>query len=198
MFETISEDKKLFQLEKLEKSYEYESEAIYSGSWLGGFRHGRGIMRWKDGTYYEGEWNLGFAEGNGMLVYLNGDFMKGQFMYNKLNGIGECINSEMGYNYKGKWENDLQSGQGNELWQDGSEYIGFYEFGKKNGFGKYNWIDGSNYIGDWKDNKINGLVFKSNNIGHLSLVRRKKIYWRLEKLKNEWIWIIFMERWEVL
>ena len=33
-------------------------------------------------------------------------------MYNKLNGYGECYNNELNYEYKGYWENDLQSGQG--------------------------------------------------------------------------------------
>jgi len=69
-------------------------------------------MKWIDGTYYEGEWNLGYAEGKGILVYVNGDYMKGQFMYNKLNGYGECYNNELCYEYKGYWENDQQSGQG--------------------------------------------------------------------------------------
>jgi hypothetical protein len=118
-------------------------------------------MKWTDGTYYEGEWTLGYAEGKGMLVYTNGDYMKGQFIYNKLTGYGECYNNELGYEYKGYWENDLQSGQGNEIWPDGSEFVGTYEMGKKDGFGKYMWTDGSYYIGEWKDNKIHGLV---NNI----------------------------------
>lgn len=69
-------------------------------------------MKWLDGTYYEGEWNLGYAEGKGILVYVNGDYMKGQFMYNKLNGYGECYNNELCYEYKGYWESDQQSGQG--------------------------------------------------------------------------------------
>jgi hypothetical protein len=166
MKETLGR-KRLRELTVHEMSYTYKSGAIYSGQWLGGFRHSRGLMKWKDGSYYEGEWNLGYAEGKGMLVYMNGDFLKGDFMYNKLNGYGECFNSELGYEYKGYWENDLQCGQGRwicdyslgtETWPDGSEFIGLYELGKKDGFGKYNWADGSYYIGEWKDNKIHGLV----------------------------------------
>jgi hypothetical protein len=117
-FEEIRETlgkSRLKDLQVKEMSYTYNSGAIYSGQWLGGFRHGRGLMKWKDGTYYEGEWNLGYAEGKGMLVYINGDFLKGDFMYNKLNGYGECFNNELGYEYKGYWENDLQCGQGKEI-----------------------------------------------------------------------------------
>ena len=111
LFETLG-DNKLSQIEVHEGAYTYSTESIYSGSWLGGFRHGRGLMKWKDSTYYEGEWNLGFAEGKGMLVYNNGDYMKGNFVYNKLNGYGECYNNELCYEYKGFWENDLQTGEG--------------------------------------------------------------------------------------
>jgi hypothetical protein len=155
-------------------------------------------MRWLDGTYYEGEWNLGFAEGNGMLVYHNGDYMKGQYLYNKLNGYGECHNTEMGYDYKGYWQGDLQSGQGNEIWPDGSEFVGTYEIGKKDGFGKYIWTDGSYYLGEWKDNKIHGFVYNKIILGHLLLGRWKKIHWGMEKLENEWVRLFSLERWEVL
>jgi hypothetical protein len=39
------------------------SGAKYLGEWLGGFRHGKGIMQWTDGARYEGQWNLGRACG---------------------------------------------------------------------------------------------------------------------------------------
>ena len=31
------------------RDHEYTSGANYSGEWLGGFRHGKGTMTWKDG-----------------------------------------------------------------------------------------------------------------------------------------------------
>lgn len=162
-FETIRKGVTFDKTQPLEeRTYSYKNGSIYKGFWLGGFRHGKGVMRWIDGSYYEGEWNLGFAEGQGNLIYLSGDYMKGEFRYNKLNGYGECYNTELGYEYKGYWENDLQTGQGSEWWPDGSEYFGLYEFGKKDGFGKYSWPDESYYLGEWKDNKICGLVFKIN------------------------------------
>jgi hypothetical protein len=136
-------------------------------------------MTWPDGTYYEGYWNLGYAEGVGELQYANTDFMKGEFRYNKLNGYGECYHSELGYSYKGNWENDLQIGMGCEIWQDGSFYIGHYEFGKKEGFGKYQWTDSSYYIGEWKDNKIHGYVF--------TVLKKGVYYWADgRKFAGEW------------
>ena len=44
------------------------SGATYDGEWLGGFRHGRGIMSFKDGTTYEGTWYLGYAHGYGKFT----------------------------------------------------------------------------------------------------------------------------------
>jgi len=36
------------------RTYRYKSEAVYSGEWMGGFRHGNGTMRWPDGAVFEG------------------------------------------------------------------------------------------------------------------------------------------------
>ena len=156
--ETLSGNRKYGTLEKkTDETYKYKSGALYKGDWLGGFRHGYGVMTWEEGLVYEGEWNYGFAEGKGKLTYPTGQYLKGNFMYNKLNGYGEIHNTENGYEYWGNWENDQQMGQGKEEWKDGSTYEGNYEFGKKEGLGKYTWEDGTFYYGEWKNNKIHGL-----------------------------------------
>lgn len=157
MFETLGINK-LKDLTTHNSTYTYKNGSVYSGDWLGGFRHGYGKMLWPDGTYYEGMWNLGSAEGEGLLSYSNGNFSRGEFRHNKLNGSGECFNADLEYKYIGLWINDLQNGQGTETWPDGSEYLGLFENGNKEKFGKYCWSDGSYYIGEWKDNKINGYV----------------------------------------
>ncbi len=38
------------------KTYKYKNGAVFNGEWLGGFRHGKGTMKWPDGAMYEGEW----------------------------------------------------------------------------------------------------------------------------------------------
>ena len=40
-----------------------------------------------------------------------------------------------GAKYEGFWKDDLQEGQGTEIWADGSKYEGNYKEGKKHGFG---------------------------------------------------------------
>ena len=43
-------------------TYRYRtSGATYNGQWLGGFRHGHGIMQFRDGATYEGNWYLGHS-----------------------------------------------------------------------------------------------------------------------------------------
>ena len=156
LIETLSKTP-LSECKQRKSTYKYKSHALYSGEWLGGFRHGKGTMTWEDGVTYDGEWSFGFAEGEGLLTYPNGDYMKGKFMYNKLNGYGELHYNDTGYDYYGNFLEDCQSGEGKETWGDGSYYEGYYEMGKKDGVGKYKWKDGSFYHGEWKDNKIHGL-----------------------------------------
>lgn len=40
------------------RKYVYKSGATYIGQWLGGLRHGAGVMNWPDGAEYNGMWNL--------------------------------------------------------------------------------------------------------------------------------------------
>ena len=158
--ETLSSSKNFSFSEKRSNfTYKYKSGAVYTGEWLGGFRHGNGTMTWEDGVIYEGDWTLGHAEGVGKLTYPSGQYIEGNFMYNKLNGYGEVHNLENGYEYWGNWENDQQMGKGREEWNGGSSYEGNYEYGNKEGVGKYTWEDGTFYHGEWKNNKIHGLGF---------------------------------------
>lgn len=52
--ETVSKTNKFEPKAKIiEKEYIYKcSGARYIGTWLGGFRHGKGTMKWKDGAIY--------------------------------------------------------------------------------------------------------------------------------------------------
>ena len=156
--ETLSPTQ-LFSLssKKTNYTYKYKSGAIYTGEWVGGFRHGIGTMTWPEGITYEGNWAFGQAEGQGKLTYQSGQYLIGNFMYNKLNGYGEVHDLENGYDYWGNWENGQKMEYGKEEWRGGSSYEGHYEYGNKEGVGKYTWDDGTFYEGEWKNNKIHGL-----------------------------------------
>ena len=63
-WQTISSKKYNPRAKLEEKEYKYNiTNAIYKGTWKGGFRHGKGIMIWSDGALYEGNFNFGKATG---------------------------------------------------------------------------------------------------------------------------------------
>jgi hypothetical protein len=54
-FETVSKTNKYNKKAKItKKDHAYKSSSKYSGEWMGGFRHGQGVMIWTDGAKYEG------------------------------------------------------------------------------------------------------------------------------------------------
>lgn len=60
--------------------------------------------------------------------------------------------------YKGEWLNDLQHGEGEETWNNGSNrYKGPFYKGKKNGKGRFEWEDGSFYEGNFVDGTFSGM-----------------------------------------
>ena len=58
------------------------SGATYDGQWLGGFRHGRGVMSFRDGATYEGTWYLGIAHGYGKFTQVKGETYEGEWANN--------------------------------------------------------------------------------------------------------------------
>ena len=52
------------------KTIDYvDSGAQYTGQWLQGFRHGRGEIKFWDGSTYVGDWYLGYACGYGKFTH---------------------------------------------------------------------------------------------------------------------------------
>lgn len=57
-----------------QRSHTYAATgAVYSGTWLGGMRHGSGTMKWSDGAMYEGNWYCNQTSKSGKFSYPNGD-----------------------------------------------------------------------------------------------------------------------------
>lgn len=69
--ETIQADRKFSASSPLEtRTHTYKcSAAKYEGSWLQGFRHGKGTMTWEDGAKFTGLWAHGMPTGKGMFVF---------------------------------------------------------------------------------------------------------------------------------
>lgn len=134
--ETISSKKGFDPNQRRERrpAYTFNSKAVYTGEWKGGFRDGYGEQQWPDGARYEGEWRENRAHGKGQFVHVDGDVYDGQWANDKANGLGVYMHVN-GAKYEGMWRDDLQHGKGVETWTDGSKYEGEYAFGRKHGVG---------------------------------------------------------------
>jgi hypothetical protein len=78
IYETITPGK-ILATGAVKRSFTYKSGATYSGQWLGGFRHGKGIMIWSDGSEYVGDWSYGIPAGFGKFIHHDGEFFEGNW-----------------------------------------------------------------------------------------------------------------------
>lgn len=108
-----------------------EGFARYEGEWSikDGYRDGRGIQVWADGSMYEGWWRRGKPHGQGRLIHHDGDVYEGEWKADKAHGKGTYYYSD-GVKYEGEWRDDMQHGEGIKLWPDGTKYSGAYNRGK--------------------------------------------------------------------
>lgn len=51
------------------KSYQYNNNCFYDGTWLGNRRHGHGTFKWPSGSYYEGNFKADLRDGKGKITY---------------------------------------------------------------------------------------------------------------------------------
>ena len=54
-------------------------DAIYVGLLVSGKRHGKGVMKYRNGRQYEGFWDRDLRDGKGFERYPNGNTYFGQF-----------------------------------------------------------------------------------------------------------------------
>ena len=117
-------------------------------------RHGKGVLKYKNGDEYQGEWVDDERKGKGTMIYNNGDQYQGQWENNMRNGKGVILykNNDQ---YEGEWENDMRHGEGQIYYRVGT-YKGHWYQDKKQGKGSMRYPDNSTYIGDWVDDKRHG------------------------------------------
>lgn len=83
----------------------YQNGDRYSGGFLGGKRHGRGIYLHRTGDRYEGDFLHGKRDGQGIYRYANGDGYAGEFRDDRKHGRGTYTYAD-GTKVTGMWEND--------------------------------------------------------------------------------------------
>lgn len=95
---------------------EYDLNGHYSG-WFRGNKmkgylpHGRGIMRYLNGTVYTGQWENGKMHGNGKIVWEDGAEYSGQWARGKRTGYGSYTWAS-GDRYVGQWKENQLFGPG--------------------------------------------------------------------------------------
>jgi hypothetical protein len=81
----------------------YSNGSMFSGQWENGRMHGNGTVRWEDGSMYSGQWVNGKRTGYGTYTWPNGESYVGEWKENQICGTG-IYHYENGTISKGTWE----------------------------------------------------------------------------------------------
>jgi len=80
----------------------YLNGSVYTGQWENGKMHGNGTIRWEEGAVYTGQWVHGKRTGYGSYTWTSGDRYVGEWKENQLFGPGIFYHSN-GFVEKGFW-----------------------------------------------------------------------------------------------
>ncbi|XP_006862092.1 PREDICTED: alsin [Chrysochloris asiatica] len=141
-------------------------DATYSGRWLSGKPHGRGILKWPDGKMYSGMFRNGLEDGYGEYRIPNKtlnkeDHFVGHWKEGKMCGQG-IYSYASGEVFEGCFQDNMRHGHG--LLRSGkltssspSMFIGQWVMDKKAGYGVFDDITrGEKYMGMWQDDVCQG------------------------------------------
>lgn len=141
-------------------------DATYSGRWLSGKPHGRGVLKWPDGRVYSGMFRNGLEDGYGEYRIPNKSLNKedhyvGSWKEGKMCGQG-VYSYASGEVFEGCFQDNMRHGHG--LLRSGkltssspSMFIGQWTMDKKAGYGVFDDITrGEKYMGMWQDDVCHG------------------------------------------
>ena len=110
-----------------------------NGSFSGWFRgdrvrgdlpHGRGVMKFLNGSVYSGQWRDGRMHGNGTIRWNDGS------------------------TYSGNWVRGKREGRGSYTWASGDRYVGGWKDNMMYGQGTYYYADGRIVAGHWNERRV--------------------------------------------
>ena len=106
-------------------------------------------------TQYRGEMRNGIKHGKGVLKFGDGSEYEGDFSNNKMTGKGrkKWVDNRV---YEGDWVEGKMEGHGTFTWEDGKRFIGSYHQNRKHGKGELFYANGDIYKGEWLDGEQNG------------------------------------------
>lgn len=117
----------------------------YKGGLLDEEPHGRGMMKYPDGSGYQGQWFEGHRDTS---IHIIGD------QYS--NSDKSIMQYADGALYLGGWKKGKKYGRGTMYYSDGSFYEGEWLDGARHGNGSQHNIDGSIQRGAWRDDHYRG------------------------------------------
>ena len=168
---------------------QYSKQLRYKGTWRKGLFHGKGTLKYANGSTYTGEFFEGAKDGHGHYLssegyeyvgdwvsgkqtgkaqvrYKNGDVYTGKVKDGLRHGHGELFQVSSSRNYKGKWKKEILVGE-MEITDPSWTFHGSMQVSKGIGSGTFNYKDGSKYSGQVVAFKREGqgtLEFKSGEI----------------------------------
>jgi len=92
-------------------SHTEDINGSYEGDIAGGKKHGKGVMKFRNGDIYTGSWDNNMMNGDGTMVYSNGEKYHGTWVNDQRNGLGVHIFRDTS-RYEGEFFNDDMHGQG--------------------------------------------------------------------------------------
>ena len=111
-----------------------------------------------DQLTYKGSWKKDYFHGKGQLKYSNGTLFKGHFKNGSKTGFGELV-SPNGYNYQGDWIGGKKTGCAKIIYKNGDTYNGQVVDGLRQGLGELQIAaSGWKFKGTWTKEKISGAV----------------------------------------
>ncbi|XDV30754.1 hypothetical protein PO909_033601 [Leuciscus waleckii] len=142
-------------------------DASYEGRWLTGKPHGKGILKWPDGTVYCGTFKNGLEDGFGDYMMPNTTLNKferyqGHWKEGKIHGFGTYWHAS-GEVYEGSFRENMRHGHG--MLRSGklaspsssSVFVGQWVQGKRTGYGVCDdFSRGEKYMGIWLDDQRHG------------------------------------------
>uniref|UniRef100_A0A8C7JW76 Alsin Rho guanine nucleotide exchange factor ALS2 n=1 Tax=Oncorhynchus kisutch TaxID=8019 RepID=A0A8C7JW76_ONCKI len=141
-------------------------DASYSGRWLSGKPHGKGIMKWPDGRKFTGTFKQGLEDGYGDGIMPNkilnkSDRYQGHWRDGKMHGFG-TYRYATGQVYEGSFHENIRQGHGmlssgKLIGSSSSVFVGQWLQDKKMGYGVFDDITrGEKYMGLWSDDQRQG------------------------------------------
>jgi hypothetical protein len=105
---------------------EYGFYPCYNGAYINNLKHGKGVMKNKDGSVYKGDWKDNKRHGEGIYFYLNGDIYSGQWEDGLKHGSACYTFADNKGSYIGTWDKGVFK-EGQWIMSDGNYYEGRFD-----------------------------------------------------------------------